>query len=63
MGAGFDFTGSYRAPLVAFFAATLLAVVLMTRLGPYRYPAAQRDENNSLLRVQAEGRTLAKASI
>jgi MFS family permease len=56
MGAGFDFTGSYHAPLVAFFAATLVAAVLMIRLGPYRYRAGQRDENESLLRVQAEGR-------
>ncbi len=37
MGAGFDLTGSYRVPLMAFLAATLLAAVLMTRLGPYRY--------------------------
>jgi len=37
MGAGFDLTGSYRVPLMAFLAATLLAAVLMTHLGPYRY--------------------------
>jgi len=37
MGAGFDRTGSYRNPLLAFVAATLLAAALMTRLGPYRY--------------------------
>jgi MFS family permease len=57
MGAGFDFTGSYHAPLVAFLVATLFAAVLMTRLGPYRYRATQREENGSLLRVQAESRT------
>ena len=54
MGAGFDFTGSYRLPLVAFFAATLVAAVLMTRLGPYRYRANQRDETEQILPLQAE---------
>jgi len=37
MGAGFDRTGSYSRPLVGFFVAILLATVLMTRLGPYRF--------------------------
>lgn len=37
MGAAFDRTGSYRDPLVAFVAATLLAAALMTRLGAYCY--------------------------
>jgi MFS family permease len=37
MGTGFDKTGSYRGPLIAFAAATLLAAVLLTRLGAYRY--------------------------
>ena len=54
MGAGFDFTGSYQAPLTAFFAATLAAAVLMTRLGPCRYRASQRDEDEHILPVQAE---------
>jgi cyanate permease len=44
MGAGFDRTGSYRAVLIAFLAATLLASVLMTRLGPYRYCPPQQDD-------------------
>jgi MFS family permease len=35
MGAGFDLTGSYHAPLAALFLSTLVAAVLMTRLGPY----------------------------
>jgi MFS family permease len=43
MGKGFDLTGSYRVPLMAFLAATLLAAVLMTRLGPYRFRAIQPD--------------------
>lgn len=54
MGAAFDLTGSYRAPLIAFFAATLAAVVLMTRLGPYRYRARQRNEDGPILPIQAE---------
>jgi MFS family permease len=41
MGKGFDLTGSYRMPLAALFTATLVATMLMTRLGPYRYHARQ----------------------
>jgi MFS family permease len=37
MGLGFDRSGSYGSVLVGFFLATLLAMVLMTRLGPYRF--------------------------
>jgi len=37
MGAGFDRTGSYRAPLFAFVFASLIAAVLVTRLGPYSF--------------------------
>lgn len=37
MGLGFDSTGSYRAVLAGFLVATLLAVVAILRLGPYRY--------------------------
>jgi cyanate permease len=44
MGIGFDATGSYRVPLLGFFAAMLLAVALMSRLGPYRYGVAQPDD-------------------
>jgi len=40
MGAGFDLTGSYRAALIAFLAATLLAAALISRLGPYCYRAS-----------------------
>jgi len=39
MGMGFDRTGSYRAVLASFLVATLLAVVAVLRLGPYRYRA------------------------
>jgi MFS family permease len=41
MGAGFDRTGSYRDPLILFFIAVVVAAVLMTRLGPYRFGAPQ----------------------
>ena len=37
MGLGFDRSGSYGPVLVGFLLATLLDVVLMTRLGPYRF--------------------------
>jgi MFS family permease len=37
MGLSFDRTGSYRAALACFFVATLLAALLILRLGPYRY--------------------------
>jgi MFS family permease len=37
MGAGFDRLGSYRAPLLFFLAATIVATTLLTRLGPYVY--------------------------
>jgi MFS family permease/ubiquinone/menaquinone biosynthesis C-methylase UbiE len=37
MGLGFDRTGSYRAVLFGFSAATTLAALIMLRLGPYRY--------------------------
>jgi hypothetical protein len=56
MGVGFDLTGSYRVALRAFFAATLLAAVPMTRLGPYGYRASQPGEKDQIVHVQAEGR-------
>jgi MFS family permease len=37
MGLGFDRSGSYGSVLVGFLLAIFLAVVLMTRLGPYRF--------------------------
>ena len=56
MGAGFDLMGSYRAPLAGFFTATLVAIVLMTRLGPYRYGARRAEETAPTLQVQTEDR-------
>jgi MFS family permease len=41
MGAGFDRTGSYRAPLIGFLLATVAATGLMKCLGPYRYGASK----------------------
>jgi MFS family permease len=37
MGAGFDRTHSYTAPLAGFCIAMVIALGLLTRLGPYRY--------------------------
>jgi MFS family permease len=45
MGVGFDKTGSYTVPLAGFFCAALLAMLLMTRLGPYRYRVRLPDES------------------
>jgi len=45
MVASFDRTGSYRAALMTFLAATLIASVLMARLGWYRYRAEQPIDN------------------
>src|SRR5262249_47803016 len=39
MGEGFDWTHSYTVPLAVFFVAMMLAIGLLTRLGPYRYAA------------------------
>jgi MFS family permease len=49
MGAGFDLTGSYRVPLIAFLAATTVAVVLMSRLGPYRYRPTKSEEEDPMV--------------
>jgi MFS family permease len=47
MGVGFDRLGSYRAPLLFFLAATLVATALLTRLGPYVYRAGRQVLNPS----------------
>jgi MFS family permease len=44
MGVGFDHLGSYRAPLLFFLAATLVATALLTRLGPYVYRPGERAQ-------------------
>ena len=63
MGAGFDRTGSYSRPLVGFFLAILLATVLMTRLGPYRFrpPNTLPEEHENSpqeLKIQKEEQCL-----
>lgn len=42
MGAGFDRSHSYTAPLLLMLFAMLLATILFTRLGPYRFAATSR---------------------
>lgn len=37
MGAGYDHFHSYRVPLALFCGAMLLSLILLTRMGPYRY--------------------------
>jgi hypothetical protein len=37
MGIGFDRTGYYTTPLIGFLVAVLIAILLFSRLGPYRY--------------------------
>jgi cyanate permease len=37
MGAGYDHFHSYTVPLAGLGAAMVLALILLTRLGPYRY--------------------------
>jgi MFS family permease len=54
MGVGFDFTRSYTVPLAGFLVAMLMAAGLMTRLGPYRYAAAQSHEKLPATPVRAE---------
>jgi MFS family permease len=43
MGLAFDRTGSYRVPLAAFGAAAIVAAMLVSRLGPYRFEAPPDD--------------------
>lgn len=47
MGAGYDWTHSYTAPLAWFFTAMIVALALLSRLGPYRY-TADREESHLL---------------
>jgi MFS family permease len=50
MGLAFDRTGSYRAPMAGFSIATMLAAVLVGRLGPYRFglsPTASKTRSET----------------
>ncbi|HKO14568.1 MAG TPA: hypothetical protein VJV22_21550 [Acidobacteriaceae bacterium] len=48
MGAGFDATGSYALPLAGFFTAMVVAALLMTGLGPYRFAVMAVHESEPL---------------
>jgi predicted MFS family arabinose efflux permease len=47
MGAGYDWTHSYKVPLAWFFAAMVVALGLLACLGQYRY-AAEPEESRPL---------------
>ena len=49
MGAGFDLTGSYSAPLAVLFISASAAAVLMTQLGPYRYQPRRAVDHQQVL--------------
>jgi len=53
MGVGFDRTGSYTVPLLGFLGAILAAILLFSRLGPYRYAALQPAETAAQVQVSA----------
>jgi MFS family permease len=57
MGFGFDRTGSYRMPLAGFCVAALVAGVLATALGPYRFGVPDSDPAAALGRGRLERRT------
>ncbi len=46
MGAGYDRFGSYRAPLLSFLGATLIAIGLLTRLGPYVFRPGDQGQTS-----------------
>jgi MFS family permease len=54
MGFAFDRTSSYRAPLAGFFCATVLAVALVGRLGPYRFTVEQNADTPAGVRPGLE---------
>jgi MFS family permease len=53
MGIGFDRTGSYTIPLQGFLAAICVAIVLFSRLGPYRYGVRESSGLDAVLRASA----------
>jgi MFS family permease len=55
MGEGFDRFHSYTVPLAAFCGAMVLTLLLLSRLGPYRYGVA-REMNPQLEPVQVSSR-------
>ena len=51
MGAGFDRTHSYAAPLAGFLVAMLTAAAIMTRLGPYKFAAGHSGGEQAVMAV------------
>jgi MFS family permease len=52
MGIGYDRYHTYTVPLAAFSAAMVLALVLLTRLGPYRYGVeAEKSQTTKPIQV------------
>ena len=47
MALGFDRLGSYRLPLAFFLLATLVSIILMARLGPYRFRPSERRHSGA----------------
>jgi MFS family permease len=54
MGVGFDSTGSYHGTLIPFLLAALIAAVLTSRLGPYRFLPEQPVERLDILPAAKE---------
>jgi len=53
MGIGFDKTGSYSVPLIGFLAAIVVAIMLFSQLGPYRYGVQNVNEGRVGLKASA----------
>ena len=53
MGIGFDKTGSYTVPLLGFLAAVIVAIILFSRLGPYRYGVPDLGGEQVMVKVSA----------
>jgi uncharacterized membrane protein len=51
MGAGYDRFHSYTVPLASLCAAMLVALLLLTRLGPYRY-GVDSETNTAIQTIQ-----------
>lgn len=54
MGAGYDLTQSYTAPLLLFSLLMVLSAFLFTRLGPYRFAARSSSSREPTLRPVTE---------
>jgi MFS family permease len=53
MGIGFDRTGSYMLPLQGFFVAICVAIILFSRLGPYRYGVRELSDTDTAKTLSA----------